>query len=175
MWYVGVVADKKRTKGKVTPISDQMAKAAPSPTLDQTVDPLVLPVSMAARKVTARSISNGSYQSALRAIFAPQILPQLFRSLMSGIQSGDPVKMRQGWEIYQMLGGKGGVNINLQQNNVNQTANVSASRSKEISSPDDMFRVLAEEREHRLLTAGRPVVDLVATPVEYEGDKVRQE
>ena len=166
------MADRK--KPKVTPIS-QLMRQAPPPDPPPVVDPLVLPPSVAAQKVTAKNIASGAYQSKLRALFAPQILPQLFRSLMAGIQSGDPVKMRQGWEIYQMLGGKGGVNINLQQNNVNQAANIPGTRSKEVASPDDMFRMLAAERERRMLTAGRPVVDLVATPVEYEGAKDREE
>ena len=162
-------------KPKITPIAVAMKKAEKErpPEPPPGPPPFEIPPSLAARKVTANSIANGNYQNAMRAACAPQVLLEYFRSLVVGIKNVDPSIMRQAGEVYQMLGGKG-VNINLQQNNVNQTANVSASRDKGITSPDDMFRMLAAEREQRLLNPGR-TVDLVATPAGYDKVKTAKE
>jgi hypothetical protein len=156
-------------KPKPTPIAVAMkiAEAERKPPTEEII-PLVFPEKLSTKRVTARNISNGIFQNELRAAVASQILPKLFQSLMNGVTAGDPVKMKQCWEVYQMLGGKNGLSINVNQNNVNQTANIESMRGKGVSSPDDMFRMLAEERESRLLTAGKPVVELVATPVEYD-------
>lgn len=165
-----------RKKPRLTPIAVAMKQAEKSRPADVTPDPVLLniPPSLAARKITSKSIASGSYQNAMRAACAPQVLLEYFRALVTGIKNVDPAIMRQAGEIYQMLGGKNGVNINLQQNNVNQTANVSASRDRGLSSPDDMFRMLAAEREQRLLSPSR-TVELVATPVSYEKEKPTEE
>ena len=95
-----------RKKPRLTPIAVAMKQAEKSRPADVTPDPVLLniPPSLAARKITSKSIASGSYQNAMRAACAPQVLLEYFRALVTGIKNVDPAIMRQAGEIYQMLG-----------------------------------------------------------------------
>lgn len=152
----------------LTPISGGRKKR---PTLDtKQEDPdILLPDKLANANPTSKALTSGLYQRKLLAFFAPHVLPKMFNSLMKGLQSGDARAIQQAGELYQMLGGKGGVNVNVTQSNNNKAEAVSASASKGISSPDEMFRQLAQERqERRTMGEKLPALQIEATPVEYD-------
>lgn len=167
------MADKK--KPKVTPIATQIKQVASSPTLNP-APPLVIPEKFAGIKVTAKNLSSRSIQGKIQAFHAIKHLFKLFHNLEISVEAGDVAAMRLVAQMYGLVeGGKAGTVVNVQQNNNNQTANISASGSKGLATPDAIFRMLADEQETRQLGPARRVVDLVATPVEYEKTKPVEE
>lgn len=155
--------------GVLTPISGGRKK---SPTLDtkpKKQPDIVLPEKLAGVNLTGKSITSGAYQRKLLGFFAPHVLPKMFNSLMANLHAGDPRAIQQAGEMYQMLGGRSAVNVNVTQHNENKAEAISASASKGISSPDEMFRQLAQERQDRRTLGERlPALQIEATPIDYD-------
>ena len=82
----------------------------------------------------------------------------------------DSRSVQQAMEVYGILSGKrGDLNIVMNQNNQNASVG-SVSRVKGATTPDEIYRQLAEERQQRKLLPAADV-EFIATPVESFTDE----
>ena len=158
---------RKKGDGKITSIEGGKGKKRPAVEED-----LKLPSAFLRTKVGPRSIQSGSYQRRLLAIFAPVLGPALLNSLHRNLKIGDSRAQGLVAEILGMTSKSGPVvkvNVNQSNNNNARAESASISQSKSASSPDEIYPMLASEREQRRSLAPASIpIDLEATPVNEE-------
>ncbi len=127
-------------------------------------------------RATPKNLASGAYQRKLLTLFAPILIPELLNSLRINVRCGEAQAQKLAADVFGLTPSKGGgVNLFMNQQNINQGKPGSEStRINGPTTPDEMFRQLATEREQRRINAGA-VIDLVATPIgEYDKDKLIQ-
>lgn len=148
------------------PIDSGGKKKKASPPAPALPPDLALPEKLAGANVTARSLRNGAYQRKLLAFFAPYLLPEFFNSIRRNLHISDAQTQKLAAEIFGLTQtGKGGVNILVNQNNQNnaKAESASVSRTGQPTTPDEMFRMLSEEREQRKQVRTRDI-EFLPTP-----------
>jgi hypothetical protein len=157
-------------------------KGAPkSPILDPAIRALLevpdITVPETVNKTSPKSLASGAYQRKLLAFFAPVLLPEVLNAIRRNVRVGDVQAQKLAADILGLTPKGGGINLFMNQQNVNQ-AKSEADSGRRVSgptTPDEMFRLLAQEREQRRINAASGVIDLVATPsAEYEKDVLIQ-
>jgi hypothetical protein len=134
---------------------------------------LAIPDNLLNAKVTTRQLRNGTYQRKILAHFAPALLGEFINSVRRNLHLSNESTQRLTAEMFNFVGAKGGVNVMVNQQNTNTSESkaASASRSAGPSSPDEIFRMLAEEREHRQVS-GRSTIQFAPTPAAEFKDKL---
>ena len=129
-----------------------------------------LPEKLEAMKVTPALLAGGNFQRKIQAHFAKPVLVKAFNAMIRNLDNDDSRAVHQALEVYGILSGKRG-DLNIVMNQSNQNASVgSVSRVKGVSTPDEIYRQLAEERQQRKLLPAADV-EFIATPVESFADE----
>ena len=121
---------------------------------EASAEPVPVPVGLL-KKQTVSAITKGQYQKKLLAHYAPPSIVGFLEGLRQGCLVRDPKCLQLTAEIYDMIPNhkKGGISVNVQQNNANQGAGalIAPGGRGAFKSPDEMFRQLAAEKEQRAL------------------------
>lgn len=127
-------------------------KTSSAPTLERHKSPnkFRLPEKLATKPVTIKSLKKGSFQSALLAHAAPELIIEMLNCVRRSLCLDDMQAAKLTAELYGMSG-KGGAGVNI---NVNQTnANVSESRGGRSNDGPASFeqiqQILEEEERTR--------------------------
>ena len=103
------------------------------------------------KQPAAQSVASGAYAKKIMAHCAPVLLPAMVNSLHRKIQADDMSANKLAAEIYRLMPTKAPL-VNVTQTNDNRTATVNNdNRSGEFGTADEMFRLLAADREKRAL------------------------
>ena len=148
---------------KKTPITSVLLKRKRAPSIR-------LPEKLEAMKITPAHLAGGKFQQKIQAHFAKPVLVRAFNAMIRNLDNDDSRSVQQAMEVYGILSGKRG-DLNIVMNQSNQNASVgSVSRVKGATTPDEIYRQLAEERQQRKLLPAADV-EFIPTPVESFADE----
>jgi hypothetical protein len=118
------------------------------------------------------------YQRKVLAFFAPEILTEFCNSLCRNLRLSNEQTQKLTAEMFGFVQtGKAGVSVLVNQNNANNNNNENkvaaiTPAARELSSPDEIYRQLDEQRQLRQSTPrGAIPLQLEATPVELNPER----
>lgn len=104
----------------------------------------IIPEFKSTKPITKRGLER--VQQSIFNRHAEPMLEEIFAALRLRIRAGDPKAIQLGAEMHKLVGAKGNVNVNVQQNNQNEAY----ARSQAVASKgfDDLVRRL-DSRDHQ--------------------------
>ena len=137
----------KRTRQKSAAAPKPKPEKPPKPEIPEIRIPAAL-----AKTQTTQAVASGSYAKKLKAHFSNVLLPSMFQSLHRQIESDSLPASKLVSEIYALQPQNKAPLVQVNQTNDNSRTSVkNDNRSVNIATPDEMFRLLAADREKRAL------------------------
>ena len=126
-------------------------RSSPVPTLERKEPPRFrLPEKLAAKPVTVRNLKKGSFQSAMLAHAAPELLVDLLNCVRRSLNLNDMQAAKLTAEMYGMAGRKDtGLVVNVNQNNANVAESRSGRGADGPRSFEEIQAILEEEERNR--------------------------
>ena len=125
-------------------------KSSSTPTLERRSPPKFrLPEKLNAKPVSVRSLKKGSFQSALLAHAAPELIVELLNCVRRSLCLNDMQAAKLTAELYGMSGKSAGVNINVSQNNANISESKGGRSGDGPTSFEQIQAILEEEERTR--------------------------
>ena len=125
-------------------------RSSPVPTLEPKQPPKFrLPEKLNSKNVTVKSLKKGSFQSALLAHAAPELLIDLLNCVRRSLNLNDMQAAKLTAELYGMSGKNAGVVVNVNQQNNNVAESRTSRASDGPRSFEDIQAILEEEERNR--------------------------